>query len=105
MSSLLKKSILMYTSSNFVDSTSPLKHYKMGTTQGVIHRLKPVFSEKEIPDQPSQIFIVTGGGTGYGSVIGQALDHLNGRVSIVSRLARNAIGRVHAIRNSSPAVG
>ncbi|MCJ1482187.1 hypothetical protein MMC06_002350 [Schaereria dolodes] len=54
----------------------------MGTTQGVIHRLKPVFSEKEIPDQPSQIFIVTGGGTGYGSVIGQALDHLNGRVSI-----------------------
>lgn len=63
---------------------------------------KPVFTEKDIPDQHGRVFIITGGSSGCGYETAKAIYNLNGRVYIAGRSAQKAEEAIQSIR-SSPA--
>ncbi len=65
---------------------------------------KPTFTEKNIPDQFGRVFIVTGGSSGCGYETAKAIYHLNGRVYIAGRSAKNAEEAIRKIKSSPAAL-
>ena len=95
-------SFLVTTTSRPPTSPSFLTTDTMATWTEVIPP-RPVFTEKDIPDQFGRVFIVTGGASGVGFETAKALYHVNGRVYIAGRSAKNAETAIEEIRNSNPA--
>jgi retinol dehydrogenase-12 len=63
---------------------------------------KPVWTEKDIPDQQGRVFIITGGSAGIGYEVAKALFHVNAHVFIASRSKEGAEKAVASITASLP---